>query len=347
MASAMWSFQQIEGKERKTLTLEAYQAPFGRPRKEPIMREVIKSRARVKYYPGSQDGATRTSFGTNWEPMELKGRWMTKRALGSTGQTANQIADDWTLFVRDERECRMSWGNILSYRCFIEELELARESEHEIAWRLKLQVDARDDVKAPPRKSFSEPIQDDLKQVQDFLATSKRQVEKVRPDMAFDFLDRLDNAAALFNYPSAVLNKAIGEITDIEKRSATTLKHFRSGVTGIHTAIVGMRDLLLNTAIDSVMTVRNAKSDPLWWRCQTDYDHLSTLVLARLTEMDRKVELLLNSEPSKLIVAREGDTWESLAVRALNDVKRAGDLRSLNGARYGEQPIVSESYLVP
>ena len=57
-------------------------------------------------------------------------------------------------------------------------------------------------------------------------------------------------------------------------------------------------------------------------------------------------ELAQESEASKFVLAREGDTWESISTRASGGPDKAGAIRTLNGARYGEKPRPGELYLV-
>src|SRR6185369_13868465 len=135
-----------------------YNAPFGRPRQQPVAREIIRVNIQTTVYPGSKGPPTRHGFGSHWEPMVLNGRWMTRFMI--PGQTAIGMADRWTEFVRDEQPIQMSWNNIASWQGIIEELELARESENDIAWKMTVLVDTREDSKplwgtAPPFSAVS------------------------------------------------------------------------------------------------------------------------------------------------------------------------------------------------
>ncbi len=340
-----WTFKQLEGRPsespRKTLELDGWNAPFGRPRQGEVIKEIIRSRIQTTRYPGS-NVQTRHAFGTNWEPTEMHGRWMTKAG----GKLAGELADDWIAFVQDERTCRISWGPIVSFVGYIEELELGRESEHEISWRMKLQIDRRDDMKkrsAPPAFRASE---DDIRQINNWMAFSKKLQEPALPDMSTDFLDALDQLAALLNAPAAEMNKLAGRFDDLEKASYATLQHFKGAVTGVRDAVLAFRETVLFAAIDSVMLVRSAESDIAWVKYQLDLDHQTLLIQDQLNLLARQAELAQRNEVSVFVVAREGDTWESISTRASGSPAKAGAIRQLNGIRYGEKPVIGESYLV-
>lgn len=344
---ATWTFEQIEGRpvsSRRKLELEGWNAPHGRPRRDPVIREVIKSRIQTTRYPGSSV-QTRHAFGTNWETTELKGRWMTKAG----GKLASELADDWTMFVRDERTCRISWGFIVSYTGYISELELARESDHQIAWRMKIEIDSRNDLPLEPRPPIPlfTPPAENLADISNWMAFSKKLKAPTLPDLNPTFLESLDNLAAALNTPAAELNKLAGKLDDIEKATFSTIQHFRGAVTGFRTALVAMRDTVLNTAADSVTVVRTAESDIAWVKYQADFDNQSAYMMDRLNQLDRQAELAQRNEVSKVITAEDGDTWESISSRATGSPDKASEIRALNGIRYGAKPEAGEFYLVP
>ncbi len=344
-----WVFQQIEGRdERKKLELKGWNAPFGRPRKDPIFNEVIKSRAQTTYYPGvTGQKPTRHTFGTNHEPMELKGRWMSPQLYQYGGLDANMQADLWKKFVQDQRQCRMSWGQILSYEVFIEELHLARESEHQIAWKMKIAIDKADDAKpsasvAPSPTRDLQAFQTDL----DAFQMTRVPPKKLSDAMAPDFLETLDNIAGALNGPSAALNRIAGQVADFERASFSTLQHFRSAVSGLESAVITFQNALMSATIDGAILVRSAESDLAWVKFQLDMDDQITGILGVLSQADRSAALAARSAPSKIITAKLFDTWESLSTRSTGGPDKAEDIRAANGARYGERPIAGETYVV-
>lgn len=337
-----WRFEQLGG-EKKVLELDGYQAPFGRPRQKALFTEIIKVNIQTTRYPGSKGPPTRHIFGSHWEDMELTGRWMSKTMTRSS----ETLAATWSRFVRDEQRLRVSWGNVLSYTAFIEELHLGRESADEIVWKMKLTVDKNDEVAVFTQIKTPARVAEVMAEVTLFLSKSQRQLEVVSPDMSTDFVDALGQLAAIANVPSAFLARFAGELDDLEKGTFTAIQQFRNAVTGLGTSLIGIRETILTAEIDSVMVVRHAETDIAWLEYQLEFDAESSAILASLRELDRRAELYAQSEVSKIVTAEDGDTWESLAIRATGGISRAGEIRTANGAKYGERPVSGVAYLVP
>lgn len=341
-----WTFEQIEGPsaDRKTLELDGWNAPFGRPRRGAVMRELIRSRIQTTRYPGAH-GQTRHAFGTNWEPFDMHGRWMTK----TDGTVADDIATEWTNFVRDERTVRIAWGLLVSFRGYIEELELARESEDEIEWRMKIHIDVREDIEkrvaiTPQRKGLSNG---DLATVQSWVNLSQKLTPPNTDQMSPDFLDSLDNIAATVNEPAALMNKLAGQMDSFEKAAYSTLQHFRGAIVGFRTALLTFQDVIVNADIDSAMLIRTADDDVQWVQYQANSQDEILQVLMDLANIDRRIQLAQQGTTDPVfITARDRDTWESLSVRATGSSDKASMIRQLAGAKYGERPQPGESYLV-
>lgn len=339
-----WTFAQIDGQgERKTLELDGWKAPFGRQRQDAVFKEIIKSRIQTTRYPGG-NSQTRHAFGTNWEPTELRGRWMTKQG----GASARDMADAWTEFLRDERTLRISWGYIVSFTGYLEELELGREDEHNVAWRMKLQIDTRDDFASRGSLPAPDPVGNFRATTDDltfFLLGSKSVIPDI-PEIEPDFMDSLQNLAAELNKPAAALAKLAGQMEDIEKGTFATIQAFRGAVSNVRTALAQMHDTVVGAAADTAILVRSAESDIAWVKYQLEFDNQATIFMDQLNMMDRQADLAQVSSKSKFITAKEGDSWESLSIRATGSADRAGEIRSMAGAQYGETPVPGESYLV-
>ncbi len=357
-----WTFQQLTTKEPKLLQLAGYNAPFGRPRQKPVAKELIKSRVQTTNYPGRSGRPTRHSFGINWEPMELTGRWMTKMMQGS--DTANSVADEWRTFMADEIACRISWGNIVSYIGYIEELELGRESEDHIAWRMKILVDSNEGVENQTVLVPRQPsIFEDFNDVINILSRSNLLQLPTLPNLSTDFLEQLDLLARALNGPSAALNKLVGRLEDIEKATFATLGHLRSAIKGFEIAFVDFRNLIMDSQIDAGNFARSAVSDIAWIQFQMDLDLHGNDILALMAAMDRKAELAQRQQFTKVIKARQtptftvagssndntllyrGESWESLSIRATGSALNAGKIRDANGG--GGFAVAGETYIVP
>ncbi len=349
MSSNTWSFQQLGGKgEPKFLELAGYNAPFGRPRKDPVFKELIKSRVSTTNYPGRTGRPTRHSFGVNWESMELKGRWMTKMMTGA--DTAATVADDWRKFVEDELTCRISWGTIVSYIGYIEELELSRESGEQIAWRMKILVDKNEASGWKPAKTPT-PSMTSLFSDWAELANNKIAIPKlVLPSLNTDFLDQVDLLARALNTPQALLNKLVGQLADIEKATFATLGHFRGALKGFDIALVDFRNLIMDTRIDASNFSRSSQSDINWLQFQLELELRCNDMFALTAAMDRKAELALRNEFKAVIKARSpdfdrGESWESLSIRATGSADSASKIRDANGG--GPHAVPGETYIVP
>lgn len=348
--STPWIFEQLEGPkgERKLLILNGYAAPFGRPRQKPLVKEVLKSRVQTTRYPKRSGAPVRHAFGTGYEPMEMTGRWMTKHLLRNDGKTANDIANEWTDFLNDERSCRISWGNIVSYIGYIEELELSRESEDEIAWRMKILTDDRDDISVHqgavvPGKSI-DVLFDDVKR---FNQTVPNLLKPASVNIAPDFLESLDLLASKLHAPFAALDRFRGQVADFKTAAHSVISHFRSVVAEYAQAITFLQSFLLGSPVQLAVLIRSPEADLVWLGFTFYMDIASTSTLANLAEMDRLAELAGRSASGKTVVAREGDTWESLSTRTTGGPEKAAVIRALNGARYGELPTPGETYLSP
>lgn len=349
-----WTFQQLGG-ERKKLELTGWAAPFGRPRgKQPILKETVKSRVKTVRYPGFSGPPTRHSFGTHWEDMELSGRWMTKAF--TDGTVANDFAQDWIDFVRDEQPVRVSWGLILSYDVFIEELELSRESEHEIAWKMKLLVDSSN-ASTKPKATIPRLTQESLADIFLFLFNSNLMTQASLPDMPLSILESLDFLAGALNTFSAEANKLAGMFDDLENASFTTIQHFRGALTGFRTALLTFRETLTSARIHEMQVIQNAagtldiaptaEAEIGFEKFQVMVDDETEVILSILADLDKRTETMLRTKTSKVIVAEDGDTWESLSTRATGSPDNAAAMRAANGARFGEKPQSAKSYLAP
>lgn len=72
-----------------------------------------------------------------------------------------------------------------------------------------------------------------------------------------------------------------------------------------------------------------------------------TRAAATLTDVDRKAAIAQRGKVAGTVTARSGDTWESLAARALGGPDKAQSLRDINGIRRGEAPVAGRTYKLP
>lgn len=335
-----WTFQQLGG-DRKRIELGDYAAPFGRPRKDPVAKELIKVNIQTIRYPGSKNPPTRHIFGSGWEPMELRGRWMTRML---TTKTAEEYADEFVAFVRDERQIRLTWGNIVSYQGYINELELGRESQDEIAWRITVLVDKRENAAVirirSPKINILEFRQILLDRISNIKLPSL-------PDMAPNIFEQLDFLAGQLKRYTALFADLANEFDRLEKATFSTIQSFRGIGANILSAMAAMETIAMNNAVDSVILIRRPDSVVNWQEYQLNLDVELTVIRALLADLDRKLEIVAKSDVSKFVTAIQGESWERLAVRVGLGPDSAPVIRDANGVRYGSLPEAGTIYLVP
>lgn len=349
MSGHSWILGTLTGPDLK-VELSDYAAPFGRPRQKAIIKEVIRSRVQTTNYPGRLN-PTRHSFGIVYEPLELTGRWMTKALKHQ--QTANELADIVADLVRAERPCSLFWGNIVGYYGYIEEIELGRESEDEIAWRIKFLVDRRADEKEDKFKEQGVSIPAAAFEVDVNIAKLKLKnpgdlIASIQ-GMAAEFEDGIDGFVRDLNGPSAAINKIAGTLSNTSKVTFATLQHLRSAIKGFEIAYGNIRNTILMTPIEAAIVARSVKSDVDWIQYQLDLDVRGNDIFALLAAMDRAAAIQQRQGVVGVITAKgppppsNGESWESLSFRATGNPHSAGRIRQMNGG--GAHAIPGEDYV--
>ncbi len=338
---ATWTFEQRTG-EKKSLNLENYAAPFGRARKGGVIKELIKVNIQTTNYPGSKRSPTRHIFGSTWEPTEIRGRWMTRWLPGA--ERAGDVADRWVDFVRDEQPLTIHWGNIASWEGFISELELDRESEDEIAWRMTVLLDGRTDL-IYSEPNTSEPVVETL--VKDVAESINIIATAEVPDTIEQSLfDELDGIAGLLKSYTAQLVDYSNLADSIEHQSFTTIQSFRGVLSNVESALAQMQLAIARGVPDSVLLVRRTESDVDWYKYTLDTEVEITTTLALMGQIDILLTASIPSGQGKVVTAQDQDTWESLSTRATGGPDSAAAIREANGIKYGRLPVPGETYVV-
>lgn len=340
---AVWTFKQRGTRaDLKTLTLNDYNAPFGRARKNGVIKEEITVGIQTTNYPGAKAPPTRHIFGSYWEPTVIKGRWMTKMQ-SRADVTAGQIADDWLVFVRDEMPLTVSWGNIASWEGFISKLSLDREDEDNIAWEMTVLLDRRTDLTFA---TDNNERQDTGKMIYDFIVGVKPVVTPPYENVAFDVFQILDNYIGLVKSYTAQLVDFANLTDSIEKQSFSTVQSFRGILANIESALTEIQLVVANGVTDSVLLVRRTESDLQWYKYCLTSDVAITNLKAIMSEIDRTLEASIIAVNTRFVQAINDDTWESISSRACGSPDRAGSIREENGIKYGTLPVAGESYIV-
>lgn len=341
-----FTFTQLAG-DKKSLVLDGYAAPFGRARKHAIFTEVIDCTIQTTVYPGSKGSPTRHIFSSHWEPMELTGRWMTRWLPGTI--VADLFARQWTEFVRDQQPIQMAWGKIASYTGFIQRLELARESEHDIAWKMTVLVDQRDEMENAWAVKQTNDILRNVSDFADAYNAISTSITRLELDFQPDFFEQLENLIANLRSYTKILNDAAYQFTTLSSRTFAVIQSFRGIIKNVESAFAELRLAVLNTEIDAALAVRRASADIRYWTFQNELDVRTLEGLATLKDMERRaaIEERSANRDAKLVQAQDGDSWEHLAFRAGIGISGAASLREANGIRFGELPQAGELYVVP
>lgn len=343
---AAWVFKQLYG-DKKTVTLDGYSAPFGRPRQQPVMKEKYVARINTVRYPGDKAEPTRHLMGSHWDDFELQGRWMDK-AMGGAGR-ANDTADEFIKLVQDQVPCQISWGNIVSYVGWLESVELSRESEHEIAWKINILVDFRPLSGRRPNQGsdkFDSQIKKFVDEFNKFKATaklSKATQADWQPDL-FDVLDGLVSTIA--SYTNIFLTLA-NQIDNIKKATFSEMRRLRGAIHNIRTAQLQLLATLESTPSEELVFTQES-----YFMIQAQAYRMNTRVaidnsLAILADLERLIDLEERGMVATSYTAKQGDTWESIAVTVYGDPTKFNKLRLANSIKYGEQPVPGRTYQVP
>jgi hypothetical protein len=344
MSNMAWTFRQLGG-ERKTLVLDGWAAPFGRPRQQPVVRDAIKIRQQTTRYPDGNGPPTRHVFGVDFIEWTLTGRWM-DRDLGNGG--AQERVRAMKAFVRDQQPVMVTWGKLLSVTGFIEEFDPGRESANEVAWRMVLLVDEDLDQWTAPRPA-QPPIYRQMNLILDHVESMTAPWRAPKPPRGFSFslLDRLDDAVSLVTGTLGQFGRMVGELKSFEKATLGQIRRLRAGIRQLHTALVMFNGLASSLQNDALALRADMHSDLRMRSWLTEADIHTSVSLAELERMDRAARLQERGSSAVSVVAHPGDSWESIATARYGGPDRADDLRKANGIRYGEQPRPGKRYVVP
>ncbi len=186
---------------------------------------------------------------------------------------------------------------------------------------------------------------DDAEQLAKGFAAFNQPKEVFENVIKKDIFESLDDLASQLNEFSASFNELADKVDSYEKVAFSTIQHFRSVFTGMTVAITKFRGIALNTAVDTTLVVRDAKSDIEWMTYQTELDVNSMEMLFLLTIMGQRFQQEGKGAPGKYYQAEEGDTWERLLSRYHQDISKVTEIRKLNGIKYGEEPVAGVGYV--
>ncbi len=349
-----WVFAQLGG-PKKTKVLNGWQAPFGRRRHAPLLNAGITVREQTTYLPGDVEPIVH-EFGNQLKDWELHGRFMDSALAEENG--ALRLKREWHDFVADKQVVRATWGQFLSYRIFIKDLDLEIEAATDIAWKMSCVVYADEAAVVTPANLTTVTPLDLASQMRDQLATatapytsgSLTDVLKVLPEVA----DLIDTLIGQLNAPAALVFDVASSLSDFESALTADLGKLKAGVSAIETSIIDLRDattVLVESArqfdIQDPVGVLSGPDAITLTATKIDTDIATENLLALLADMRNEIDKAARSAPQTAVQAQTGDTWERLAKRKLGGIGSARQIRGMNGGRYGEQPVAGRKYTIP
>lgn len=356
-----WTFSQLGGPQT-TLTLNGWQAPFGRPRQGTIVNAGVSIRRTVTYYPDADGGPVAPTihvFGTEPKSVELHGRWM-DRAIG-VANGARQMRESWRDFILGKQQVRAKWGDILSFIVFIHDLDLNFEAESHIAWKMTMDVIL--DEQAPAR-ARDVPVKTPIDFANELGALLAQWIKPDAPKPFFTlrgFLgqvsDTIDSIVQLINSPFQVVFDIASTISDFESALSSDLVTMTSGLQLLKTSVLNLRDmtelamadmLLLNErTVDLPVGVFSAPDVVAARATKIEQDRDFANVLALIADMQAEIARAQRGRALTAHQAQDGDTWESISTLKYGSPSGANTIRGANAVRYGQRAQAGKVYIVP
>lgn len=338
----VWTFEQLGG-PRKKLTLSGWSAPFGRPREEAVVRTPIKVRAERTRYPGGTS-VTRHVFGHAYEDWELHGRFR-DRAIGQGRGGAQAKCEEVKAFVLDQQPVSIAWGDVLLFHGFLIELDPGYEGPGEIEWKLKIEIDedAAGDAAVPARPSPSP---------RDFGPSLLAALEDIDGAVLAVSLpgsigDVVSNLLGVFDNAVAAVLAPIEDLKSFKDATFADINRTIAAVRSVRRAGVELREVFVAVPTDAGYLARGSSGTLAMLRAQAEVEDRMRAALADGARVERAATLALFGRIKGTVVAGDGDSWESLSMRAYGQADRGTDLRDANGVGAGGVPIPGREYLVP
>lgn len=338
---AVWKFEQLAG-ERRVLELGDHAAPHGRPRQDPVVDDEIEVREDEVYY-GPDVPPTRHLFGTRHTPWEIKGRlsdW-----YGGQGFAKAKDAE-CRLFVSEQQQVLVTWGDVLSVVGMVKRYKSGRESVGEITYEMTILVDQDNFLGRLPKPETPKTPQTFVNRI--LLAlTDLDGLPEIPPTLTGDIFDAVNGLISSINGVGAELNRAANQLDAFANAPFAALRRFRSGMAQLRTALWKLREtydgLDRNVALES----RNAEEGQLFWSAQGGLGKTMAQAMADIAAAERAATVAERGRIRGLVVAQTGDTWEKMAGRLYGDASRAGEIRDANGVSPGSPPTPGTAYLAP
>ncbi len=335
-----WRFEQLGG-DKTAFELTGWSAPFGRARQGAVVKTGVKARTERIYYPGS-NSPTRHVFGTRENDWELHGRWR-DRVLGQGGAAAKAKAA--ISFIRDLQPIQITWGDVIVYTGFLDELELGREAENEIEWTFRISIDS-DESYGGGLTITPLPLPGDLSDTMGAMLDGIVDAIAV-PRLSGSILDLLDSAVDSFRSATGQVRDALGQFGSFKDATFAQINRAVAGVSELRDAAIDLRETFLCIPSDARGVGQRATDIIRFQASQASVEDQIRQSLVAGAEVERGATLATVGRIKTTFIACDGDTWESMSTRFFGVADRAADLRAANDAPAGQGPVPGTTYLVP
>lgn len=337
-----WTFRQLGG-ARKTIELSGWAAPFGRPRKEPLVDDGTGLRVFTRRYAGN-DVPTYHVFGIQYDDWELHGRWMD--SAGGAG-FARAMVQNWKSFIADAQPVSISWGDVRIVTGLVEKLVPSWESEADVAWKLTIKISNDQKLGATPKVPTPRAAESYTNRILEAMSDLLSKIPDTPPSMRLGFVESLDSLISFLNAPSALLVSVANQMSDLEHGTVAELRRFIAGLAQYKTALSNLRGTFESAKTDFALAFADADEELRLTESQSLFG--KTMVEA-LEEAARAQKAAADVERSKIKAfyrAKQGDTWEQVSVAEYGTAARVKDILQANGLQGGAQPVAGTDYVLP
>jgi hypothetical protein len=337
---AQWIFKQLKG-DLNNLTLDGWDAPFGRPRKEPVVKEGLNIRMSENYYAGSSV-PTRHIFGKKYENFEINGRFRDKVPGHGSGYAKNK-SKEVKDFVNQQQLCSIIWPGVVHVEGIISNFSTEIESPGEIVWRMTIKIDKDNLSNSTTTKPKATTPANHSNKINQFFKTAFDNVKKI-PKLKGNLLDLLDSIVSLVTTVAGQLTSITDQIASFESATFGELGRLISVLGTMRQLCIQLKDLFLDVPIE-LQSLSQRADDQIYLLITKSFSDTSILsILEEMANFESDIEQARAGRLRTTYIALQGDTWESISIKFYNTSDRAKDLKDANDGI--EKPIVGVEYFI-
>lgn len=338
-----WTIRQLGGPQ-KVIELSGWAAPFGRERKEKIVGDGIGLRKQVSRYSGN-DEPDYHIFGIQYDDWELHGRWMDY--AGGPG-FAKAMVQNVKSMIADAQKVVISWGDVRTVTGLLDHLEPGWESETAAAWTLKILVSKDQKLGATPTIPNPRSAESYTNRLIEAMSEPLKNATSIPPTFKPTFLDFLDSLITLINTPANELVKLAGSIDNLKNGTIAEIRRFRAGLAQYRTALTRLRTVYESAPSEFALEFQETDAEAHLTMSQAAFGSSMAEMMRDFVKADQAAAQVEKSRIKSLVVAQQGDSWESLSRRGYSgNGGRVKDILEANGIVDGSNPIPGTTYIIP